>query len=148
MKKSDYEKYLNPKEFAQTYEEWAAAGKPQGNDPLYTKIWDGVVNAVKACVGALQTRYHCQYQDYDEKVLDGTILIMNKLLKMEETPKNIINMCYLPVLGVCCNKKVIAQEMMYNNSLSLDSLTEGGDTFADLIYLDEDGEVHYGYPNY
>ena len=145
MKKADYEKYIKPDDFRKLYEEWSAAGKPQGNHPLYVQIWDGVTNAVKACIGALQARYHCQYQDYDEKVLDGTILIMTKLLKMEDTPKNIINMAYLPVLGVCCNKKVIAQEMENNNSLSLDSLTGGGDTFADLMYLDEDGEVHYGY---
>lgn len=148
MKKSDYEKYIKPEEFAKLYEEWKAKGKPQGNDPLYVRIWNGVVNAVKACIGALQTRYHCQYQDYDEKVLDGAILIITKLLKMEDTPKNIINLSYLPVLGVCCNKKVIAQEMESNNSLSLDSLTEGGDRYSELLWSDEDGEVHYGYANY
>ena len=76
MKKVEYEKYLNPKEFADLYDEWKVKGKPQGNHPLYVKVWEGVVNAVKACVGALQARYHCQYQDYDEKVSDGTILIM------------------------------------------------------------------------
>lgn len=145
MKKADYEKYIKPNDFTELYNEWKAKGKPQGNDPLYVKIWDGVTNAVKACIGALQARYRCQYQDYDEKVLDGTILIMTKLLKMEDTPKNIVNLSYLPVLGVCCNKKVIAQEMENNNSLSLDSLTEGGDSFADLMYIDEEGEVHYGY---
>ena len=142
MKKSDYGKYLDPKEFAFLYEEWKAKGKPQGNDPLYARVWNGVTNAVKACIGSLQARYHCQYQDYDEKVLDGTILIMTKLLKMEDTPKNIISLSYLPVLGVCCGPKAIANERE-NNSLSLDSLTEGGDTFVDLMYLDEDGEVHY-----
>lgn len=142
MKKSEYEKYVDPKEFAQLYEEWKAVGKPQENDPLFVKIWDGVENAVKACVGALQARYRCKYQDYDEKVLDGTILIMTKLLKMEDTPKNIINMCYLPILGVCCGPKAIASERE-NNALSLDCLTGGGDTFADLMYLDEDGEAHY-----
>lgn len=140
MKKSDYEKYLDPKEFAQLYEEWAAAGKPQGNNPLYAKIWDGVTNAVKACIGALQSRYHCQYQDYSEKVLDGAILIMTWLLKMEDTPKNIVNMCYLPVLGVCCGPKA-RQKDFENAMLSTDVPTEGGDTFADLI--DEDGEVQY-----
>ena len=140
MKKSDYEKYLDPKEFAQLYEEWAAAGKPQGNDPLYAKIWDGVTNSVKACIGSLQSRYHCQYQDYSEKVLDGTILIMTKLLKMEDTPKNIVNMCYLPVLGVCCGPKA-RQKDFENDMLSTDVPTEGGDTFADLI--NEDGEVQY-----
>lgn len=144
MKKSEYEKYLDPNEFSKLYEEWKAKGKPQGNHPLYVKVWDGVTNAVKACIGTLQSRYRCQYQDYDEKVLDGTILIMTKLLKMEDTPKNIINMCYLPVLGVCCGPKARSQEMQ-GSALSLDSLTEGGDTFADLMYLDEDGEAHYGY---
>ena len=140
MKKSEYEKYLNPKEFAQLYDEWKAKGKPQGNDPLYLKIWDGVTNAVKACIGALQARYHCQYQDYDEKVLDGTILIMTKLLKMEDTPKNIINMCYLPVLGVCCGPKARKQEWE-NNMLSTDVETNGGDTFESL--LDSNGELNY-----
>lgn len=140
MKKSDYEKYLDPKEFTQLYEEWAAAGKPQGNDPLYVRVWNGVTNAVKACIGALQARYHCQYQDYSEKVLDGTILVMTKLLKMEDTPKNIVNMCYLPVLGVCCGPKA-RQKDFENDMLSTDVPTEGGDTFADLI--NEDGEVQY-----
>ena len=61
MKKSDYEKYLDPKEFALLYEEWKAKGKPLGNDPLYLKIWDGAVNAVKACIGALQASfYRCE----------------------------------------------------------------------------------------
>ena len=140
MKKSDYEKYLDPKEFAQLYEVWAAAGKPQGNDPLYARVWNGVTNSVKACIGALQTRYHCQYQDYGEKVLDGTILIMNRLLKMEDTPKNIVNLCYLPVLGVCCGPKAI-QKDFENGMLSTDVPTEGGDTFTGLI--NEDGEVRY-----
>ena len=140
MKKSDYEKYLDPKEFARLYEEWSATGKPQGNDPLYVRVWNEVTNAVKACIGALQARYHCQYQDYSEKVLDGTILIMTKLLKMEDTPKNIINMCYLPVLGVCCGPKA-RQKDFENDMLSTDVSTEGGDTFADLI--NEDGEVQY-----
>lgn len=142
MKKSDYLKYLDPKGFAQLYEEWKAKGKPQGNDPLYMKIWDGVTNAVKACVGALQARYRCQYQDYDDKVMDSTILIMNKLLTMGDTPKNIVNMSYLPVLGVCCGPKAIKQEWE-NNMLSTDVVTDGGDTFTDMMYLDEDGEVQY-----
>lgn len=144
MKKAEYEKYVDPDDFRKLYEEWAAAGKPQGNNPLYVKIWGITTESVKACVGALQARYHCQYQDYDEKVLDGTILIMNKLMNMTDTPKNIVSMCYLPVLGVCCGPKAIASERE-NNSLSLDSLTSGGDTFADLMYLDEDGEAHYEY---
>lgn len=140
MKKSDYEKYLDPKEFALLYEEWKAKGKPLGNDPLYLKIWDGAVNAVKACIGALQTRYHCQYQDYDEKVLDGTALMIAKLIKMEDTPKNIVNMSYLPVLGVCCGPKAM-QADFENGMLSTDTSTKGGDTFEDLI--NEDGEVQY-----
>lgn len=140
MKKVEYTKFIDPKEFALLYEEWKAEGKPQGNDPIYAKVWDGVVNAVKACVGALQARYHCQYQDYDEKVLDGSILIMNKLLKMEDTPKNIVNLCYLPVLGVCCGPKAM-QSDFENGMLSTDVETNGGDTFVDLI--DDDGELNY-----
>ena len=142
MKKSEYEKYIKPEEFSKLYEEWAVAGKPQGNHPLYVQIWDGVVNAVKACIGALQTRYRCQYQDYDSKVMDGTILIIAKLLKMDDTPKNIVNMAYLPVLGVCCGPKAIKQDQE-NNALSIDNLTKGGDAFTDLI--GEDGTLHYNY---
>lgn len=142
MKKSDYEKYLDPKEFAKLYDEWKAKGKPQGNDPLYVKIWEGVQNSVKACIGALQARYRCQYQDYDEKVLDGTALMIAKLIKMEDSPKNIVTMCYLPMLGVCCGPKA-RQKDFEDSMLSTDVPTEGGDTFEDLI--NEDGEVHYGY---
>ena len=140
MKKSEYEKYLDPKEFCTLYEEWKAKGKPQGNDPLYFKIWNGVTNAVKACVGALQARYRCKYQDYDEKVLDGTALMIAKLIKMEDTPKNIINMCYLPVLGVCCGPKAM-QADFENNMLSTDAETNGGNTFADLI--GDNGDLNY-----
>ena len=140
MKKEQYLQYLDPKEFAALYDEWKAKGKPKGNDKLYTQVWFGVTNAVKACVGALQARYHCRYQDYDDKVMDSTILIMNKLLTMDDTPKNIVNMCYLPVLGVCCGPKV-RQKEFEDAMLSTDVPTEGGDTFEDLI--DEDGEVQY-----
>lgn len=142
MKKGDYERYIVPKEFAQLYEEWAAKGKPQGNDPLYIKIWNGATNAVKACIGALQAAYHCQYQDYEDKVMDGTIKVITKLLKMNDTPKNIVNLSYLYVLGVCCGPKAQKQEWE-NNMLSTDVITDGGDSFTDLMYLDEDGEVQY-----
>ena len=144
MKKSEYEKYIDPAAFEQLYNEWDYAGKPQGNSQLYIKIWNGVENAVKACIGALQNRYHCKYQDYDEKVVDGTILIMNKLMNMTDAPKNIVSMCYLPVLGICCGPKAIQSEWE-NNIESLDAPTEGGDAFADLMYIDEDGEVHINY---
>lgn len=132
MKKADYLKYLDPKEFAALYEEWASKGKPTGNDPLYVKIWDGVTNAVKACIGALQAQYHCQYQDYDDKVMDGTIVIMTKLLKMNDTPKNIVNMTYLPTLGVCCGPKARQKEFEYG-MLSIDVPTKGGDSFVDIV---------------
>lgn len=140
MRKEEYNKFIDPKEFAKLYEEWATAGKPQGNDPLYVKIWDGVQNSVKACIGALQARYHCQYQDYDEKVLDGTALMIAKLIKMEDYPKNIVNMCYLPVLGICCGPKAM-QADFENGMLSTDTPTKGGDTFVDMI--DEDGDINY-----
>ena len=140
MKKSEYETYIKPEEFESLYNDWGAIGKPQGNNPLYIKIWNGVENAVKACIGALQNRYHCKYQDYDEKVVDGTILIMNKLMNMTDAPKNIVSMCYLPVLGICCGPKAIQSEWE-NNMLSTGVTTEGGDTFEDLI--NEDGDVSY-----
>lgn len=144
MKRCEYERYIKPEEFEALYNEWDAIGKPQGNNKLYIKIWNGVENAVKACIGALQNRYHCKYQDYDEKVVDGTILIMNKLMNMTDAPKNIVSMCYLPVLGICCGPKAIQSEWE-NNAESLDAPTEGGDAFADLMYIDEEGEVHINY---
>ena len=140
MKKAEYEKYIIPSEFTALYEEWKAKGKPQGNNPLYAKIWDGVTNAVKACIGALQARYRCQYQDYDEKVLDGTILIINKLLTMDDEPKNIVNMCYLPMLGVCCGPKA-RQKEFENSMLSTDTPTKGGDTFTDRIEAPDEAHV-------
>lgn len=146
MKKSEYNKFINPDEFAKLFEEWSAKGKPQGNNPLYVKIWSITAESVKACIGSLQNKYHCHYQDYDDKVIDGTILIMNKLINMTETPKNIVSLCYLPILGMCCSKKAIAQEME-NNSLSLDCLTDGGDSFQDLLYIGEDRNIEYGYNN-
>lgn len=144
MKKEEYEKYIDPAAFEQLYNEWDAVGKPQGNNPLYIKIWNGVKNAVKACIGALQNRYHCKYQDYEDKVLDGTILIMTKLMNMTDAPKNIVSMCYLPVLGICCGPKAIQSEFE-NNMMSTEEETEGGDTFAELIYLDEEGKATYNY---
>lgn len=137
-------KYVDPDDFKKLYEEWDYAGKPQGNDPLYVKIWSITAEAVKACIGALQNRYHCKYQDYDEKVVDGTILIMNKLMNMTDAPKNIVSMCYLPILGICCGPKAIQSEFE-NNMMSTEEETEGGDTFAELIYLDEEGKATYNY---
>lgn len=144
MRKDEYNKYINPDDFRKLYEKWTAVGKPTDNHPLYLQIWDGVTNAVKACIGSLQSRYHCQYQDYDTKVLDGTIVIMEKLLKMNEPPRNIVNMAFLPVLGVCCGKKAL-QSDWENGVLSTDEKTDGGDTFEELMYLDEDGTLCYNY---
>lgn len=137
MKKSEYIRFIDPKEFSDLYNEWAEKGKPTGNDPLYLKVWNGVTNAVKACIGSLQTRYQCQYQDYDEKVLDGTALIITRLLKMEDTPKNIINFAYLPVLGVVAGPKAI-QSDFENSMASLDIPIEGRDTFIDRLPADPD----------
>ena len=147
MKKSEYEQYIHPKEFAKLYDEWTEKGKPQGNNSLYIKIWNGVENAVKACIGSLQNRYHCKYQDYDDKVMDSTILIMNKLLTMSDTPKNIVSLSYLPVLGVCCGLKAIQSEWE-NNMLSTEEETSTGDTFTEMLYTDKDGTVQYVYNNY
>lgn len=144
MKKLEYETYIKPDEFEALYNEWDAIGKPQGNNQLYIKIWNGVENAVRACIGALQNRYHCKYQDYDEKVVDGTILIMNKLMNMIDAPKNIVSMCYLPVLGICCGPKAIQSEFE-NNMLSTEEETEGGSSFTEMLYVDEEGEVHINY---
>ncbi len=132
MKIDEYKQFIDPDDFRDLYIKWYKAGKPQGNSLLYIKIWNGVENAVKACIGALQNRYHCYYQDYDDKVIDGTILIMNKLMNMNDTPKNIVSMCYLPVLGVCCGNKA-KQSDFENDMLSTDSETGCGDAFIDMI---------------
>ena len=144
MKKEQYKDFIDPAEFEKLYNEWDYNGKPQGNNPLYIKIWNGVENAVRACIGALQNRYHCKYQDYDDKVTDGTILIMNKLMNMTDAPKNIVSLCYLPVLGICCGPKSMQSEWE-NNMLSTEEETEGGDTFKELLYVDEEGDVHINY---
>ena len=144
MRKEEYIKYVDPDDFKKLYEEWAKEGKPQGNNPLYAKIWSITAESVKACIGALQSKYHCQYQDYADKVLDGTIIIVEKLLKMVEPPRNIVSMSYLPVLGICCGKKAINAEKN-DMALSIDNLTKGGDTFDEIMYLDEDGTLCYNY---
>ncbi len=132
MTRDEYKQFIDPDDFRDLYIKWSKAGKPKGNNTLYIKIWNSVENAVKACIGALQNRYHCHYQDYDEKVIDGTMLIMNKLLTMNDTPKNIVSLCYLPVLGVCCGNKA-KQSEFENNMLSTDNKTECGDAFIDMI---------------
>lgn len=135
MRKDFYEKYLDPKEFETLYNEWSAKGKPKGNDKTFAKVWDGVIQAVKACIGALQARYHCKYQDYEDKVMDATILIMDKLYKMTDSPKNIVNIAYLPTLGVCCSKKAIQKEFE-ENMLSLNVQTDEGDCYVDIVNVE------------
>lgn len=144
MKKDEYIKFIDPEEFASLYNEWAKAGKPQNNHPLYIKIWNGVENAVKACIGALQSKYNCKYADYNDKVIDGTIVMVKKLLRMNEAPKNIVSMSYLPVLGICCGQKTINAEKD-DMALSIDNLTKGGDTFDEMMYIDENGTLCYNY---
>lgn len=144
MRKSEYEKYIKPEEFLAVYNEWKSKGKPRGNDKTYEKVWDGVQNAVKACIGSLQARYKCTYQNYDDKVLDATILVMNKLNTMEDEPRNIVTMSYLYVVGICCGSKTRQQEFE-DNMLSVDAPAVGGDSFADLMYIDEYGVLQYNY---
>lgn len=136
MRKEYYLKYLDSKEFETLYNEWVSKGKPKGNDKLYAQIWEGVTNAVKACIGALQNRYHCKYQDYDDKVMDATILIMTKLDKITDSPKNIVNMAYLPTLGVCCGPKAIQKEFE-DNMMSLDATANEGDSYVDIVSPDD-----------
>lgn len=143
MKKSEYKDYLDPDAFANLYDQWASKGKPTGNDKLYIAIWEGVTNAVKACVGSLQARYHCQYQDYDDKVLDGVTTVMAKLQRLDSTPMNIVTMSYLPVLGICCGKKAIQQDFE-NGMMSTDEKSKGGDEFNELMYVDSDGTIQVG----
>lgn len=135
MRKSEYLKYVDPDDFKKLYEEWAEKGKPTGSDPLYLKVWNLTTEAVKACIGALQKRYRCKYQDYDEKVLDGTALMISRLIKLEGCPKNIVNMCYLPVLGVVAGPKAM-QSDFENNMASLDIPIEGRDTLTDRLSTD------------
>ncbi len=135
MRKEEYIRFVDPKEFADLYKKWAEKGKPTGNDPLYAKIWCLTTSAVKACIGALQARYHCKYQDYDEKVLDGTALMISRLIKLEGCPKNIVSMCYLPVLGVVAGPKAM-QSDFENSMASLDIPIEGRDTITDRLSTD------------
>lgn len=143
MKKSEYKDFIDPEEFAGLYEEWAGAGKPKGNSPLYFNIWKDVENAVKACIGALQTRYQCEFQDYDDKVMEGTTTMIAKLIKMEETPLNIVTMSYLPMLGICCGPKAIQQDFE-RTFMSTSETTNGGDMFEDLLFMDENGDIQVG----
>ena len=142
MTKTEYLKYINPSDFEKLYINWSNADKPTGNHPLYVQIFDGVTNAVNACIGALQSRYHCQYQDYNNKVMDSTIIIIDKLLKMTEPPRNIVNMAYLPVLGICAGPKALQSEWE-TNMLSTDNETNVGDAFCEMLYVDEEGTVTY-----
>lgn len=133
MKKSEYLKYIDPKAFKSLYEEWASKGKPTGNDPLYIKIWDGATNASKACIGALQEKFRCSYQNYDEKVLQTTMLVVRHLLKHEEPPNNIVNVSWLPALGVCCGNKA-KQEDFEDSMLSINlPVDEGEAEYEELL---------------
>lgn len=143
MTKSEYKDFLDPKEFASLYLEWSNAGKPTGNNPLYISIWEGVRNAVKACIGSLQNRYHCGYQDYEDKVMDGVTTMITKLQNMKEVPENIVTMCYLPMLGICCGKKSIQQDFE-NGMASISHPTQGGDDFEDLLFIDDDASIRLG----
>lgn len=132
MKKDEYKKYINPDEFATLYNKWTAKGKPLGNDPLYYKIWQGVENAVKACIGALQDRYHCKVQSYDDKVFSTTTKMVEKLIAMDGTPKNIVNVVYLPTLGACFGKEA-RQKEFEDNMLSLNNVTDDGTEYIELL---------------
>ena len=138
MKKSEYEKYINPKEYETLCKEWFSKGKPKGNDPTYVKVWLGAQEAVKACVSTIEKAHGCKFQDYEEKVLDGTIKVMEWFDRTKEAPRNIVTVAYLPVLGVCCGKKAIQRDFE-NSMLSLNiSIDEDGTTFQELLNIDED----------
>lgn len=143
MKKSDYEQYIKPADFLNIYREWQAVGKPLKNSSLYLKIWDGVQNAVKACIGSLQQKYRCTYTHYDEKVMDATILVVNALVRCKTEPRNIVTFSFLYTLGVCCGKDAIQLDYE-DNALSIDAPT-ADDDFVDLMYYDEQGILRYNY---
>ena len=46
------------------------------------------------------------------------------------------------------SRKPVAKEFkkeLEDNSLSIDCLTDGGDSFSDIMYLDEENNIQYGY---
>lgn len=132
MKKDEYKKYIVPEEFAALYDEWAQQGKLLGNSKLYLKIWDGVQNAVKACIGSLQDRYHCKVQSYEDKVFTVTTKMVEKLINMNGTPRNIVNIVYLPTLGACFGREA-KQSEFEDNMLSLNNVTDDGTEYIELL---------------
>lgn len=138
MKKKQYERYIDPKAFKALYIEWAAKGKPKGNDTTYRAIWDGATNAAKACIGALQQQYECTYRNYDEKVLQTTMLIVRYLLTHDTPPENIVNISWFPAVGVCCGNKA-RQEDFEEDMLSINALKDGTETEFEGLLRSEDG---------
>lgn len=133
MRKSEYEQYIDPEAFKALYEEWAAKGKPKGNDATYKAIWDGATNAAKACIGALQLKYGCDYSNYDEKVLQTTMLVVRRLLSHDEPPTNIVTVTWLYAFGVCCGTKA-QQEDFEDNMLSINVTAEDSETeYVELL---------------
>lgn len=143
MKRQEYEKFIDPKAFKVVYEEWAAKGKPKGNDTTYKAIWDGVTNAAKACIGALQEKYGSSYRNYDEKVLQTTMLVVKRLISHDEPPDNIVTIAWLPALGVCCGTKA-RQEDFEDNMLSVNVTAEDSETeYVELLKDRGDYDLYF-----
>lgn len=130
-------KYLDKEDFKRLFITWCRVGKPKGNNEIYRQIWEGVINAVKADIGTMQKRYNMTVSHYEEKVMDSAIKVVTKLdaLPENDAPKSIIALAWLYTYGVVFGIKAI-QEDFEDVFESLDNTSEGGDSFIDIIDVD------------
>lgn len=128
------ELWIDVAEFKQLFIDWCKAGKPEGNSAIYMKIWDGVINAVKADIGRMQKLNNVEISHYDDKVIDSAAKVITKLRSLPESdaPKSIITLAWLYTYGVCFGPNAI-QEDYEDKAESLNAIASGGDECIDVI---------------
>lgn len=131
------EKTIKPKDAYDIVEQWRLSPTKCNRDNVFYLC----IEASKAVIGKLQRSYNMKVKDYDGKVLDCAIKLMDVLdSKADLIPKNFVSWSYLYVLGLIFHKKMVQMDKeLLLDDLIIDSsniqIEMGGP--MPHIYIDE-----------
>lgn len=101
------DKVIDSKEAATLISKWR-------NNPIQSnrdEVFYLLIQVSKAVIGKIQTSYKMKVKNYESKVSDATLKLMETLDKKPDLiPNNVISWAYLYVLGVIFNNKLVQME--------------------------------------
>lgn len=139
MRSKKYEKEVeeNERAFQEAMSQWVTTGGKQ--------YWDTMFYCVRnACLYMAKNKcYGIVVRDLNDKVMDATLDVMNKIKNDGERPEKLSSFCYLYTIGKLWSKKEIrwdrSPDVDYYLNVSRYSydFDENGELIANIIYEED-----------